>query len=364
MMKILSSVPERFSGWIDAVASVIVALLERLNRRPLVRLTETNAGEFAVHVDGPQSESASIFQRIRIGSGQLEQDLQASLAKTLAGSRVELTLQPGQFSFRQIELPNRAGEFLEGIVRAQIDRLTPWHAADAAFGWSKPVETSTGRMTVTVAAAARTLVKPYVEAIMSLGVQAVTVLTSPPPAADESSVPVKVLEERSRHGLEICRVRHALVCTLGGAGILTAISIALATVGGAYFTAQHDDLSRQITRARTQAGVRQAADTNSAASALLTLEQRKYHVPATVMILDALSQILPDHTYVTEFRIEGDKLRVIGSTRDAPSLIGLIEQSGRFSRATFFAPTTRSPSDPGERFHIEAVIQPSAGSSS
>ena len=75
-------------------------------------------------------------------------------------------------------------------------------------------------------------------------------------------------------------------------------------------------------------------------------------------MLDAVSQILPDDTYVTALEIEGDKVRITGVTRDAPPLIALMEQSNRFARATFFAPTTRSPSDKGERFHIEANIQP------
>jgi general secretion pathway protein L len=35
-----------------------------------------------------------------------------------------------------------------------------------------------------------------------------------------------------------------------------------------------------------------------------------------------------------------------------------MEQSGVFSQATFFAPTTRSPSDSRERYHIEALIHP------
>jgi general secretion pathway protein L len=104
-------------------------------------------------------------------------------------------------------------------------------------------------------------------------------------------------------------------------------------------------------------------DPNAAGgSALNLLAKRKQTTPSSVMVLEALSQALPDSTYVTELRIEGDKVQVVGMTQDAPSLIRLMERSPQFARATFFAPTTRAQNDPGERFHIEAHITASFGS--
>jgi general secretion pathway protein L len=86
------------------------------------------------------------------------------------------------------------------------------------------------------------------------------------------------------------------------------------------------------------------------------LERRKHDAPLTVLVLETLSKILPDNTYLTELRVEGNKLRLTGITHDAPSLIGLIEQSGRFTRASFFAPTKRTSS--ADHFNIEAIIKP------
>ena len=91
---------------------------------------------------------------------------------------------------------------------------------------------------------------------------------------------------------------------------------------------------------------------------LAGLEARKRATPAGVIVLEALSQTLPDDTYLSELRIEGEKVQIAGLTRDAPALIRLIQQSQHFSRATFFAPTTRAPTDARERFHIEAHIEP------
>jgi general secretion pathway protein L len=132
--------------------------------------------------------------------------------------------------------------------------------------------------------------------------------------------------------------------------------LSVAGFAGANLANRQDELARRIAERRV--AMRIGRDGGAAATPLRALERRKHQNPSSVIVLEALSQILPDHTYVTELRIEGDKLRVIGITRDAPALIRLLEQSPNFTRATFFAPTTKTPSDPGERFHIEAQIEP------
>jgi general secretion pathway protein L len=254
-------------------------------------------------------------------------------------------------------LPGRAAEFLGGVVRAQIDRLTPWSAEEAVFGWSAPTEAGNDRIVVTVAATARAKIAPYVQALSELGAQSIAVFAASQ-GAGAGVAPIKVLEHERSGALDVRRIRRGLIAILLLAAVLAGAAVSADFIVGGDLAARQNEFARKITERR--AAIRSGADTNvdGAGGAERLLERRKHANPSAVIVIEALSQILPDHTYVTELRIEADKLRLIGVTQDAPSLIRLIEQSAHFTRATFFAPTTRSPSDPGERFHIEARIEP------
>jgi general secretion pathway protein L len=349
-MSIYRQIVDGFSRYIDAVATSFVALNERFASRRAARLVEEKDGVFVL--DGTPTSAS----RLQVANGAVVGEVPADIAAALRGSRVQVSLQPSRFLFRPLELPARAAEFLEGVVRAQIDRLTPWSGADAVFGWTKPVPSGPDRISVTVAATARALVMPLVQALSAAGAASVSLLTASGDAS--SAAPITVFAGSASGTVDQRRVRRALVSVLLVAGLVAAASLGATTIYSGYLAHREDELARRIAERRSALLGARDATGDPATTAQRALERRKHESPLAVIVLEALAQILPDHTYVTELRIEGDKLRLVGISRDAPSLIGLMEQSSQFTRATFFAPTTRSPTDPGERFHIEARIEP------
>jgi general secretion pathway protein L len=342
-MSSLSSLRAIADAWTGAVAGTIVAALERMVSPRVVRLVEGETGAFALEA----AKSENILKEIAFEDGKFASP---DLAQIVRGSRVEIVLRPSRFLFRPLELPARAADFLDGIVRAQIDRLTPWSASEAVFGCSRPSPHSSESITTEIAAAPRRLAMGYVEALSGFHPSAIAIATEAPAGAR-----IKVFEQRSRGAVDPARLSRTLQAVLAFAAIAAVVGSVAASYLADSLGAQEAELDRQITQRR--AALRSGGD-GGERSPLALLERRKYETPASVIVLESLSRILPDHTFVTELHLAGNKLQIGGITRDAPSLIPLIEQSQHFTRATFYAPTTRAPSDPGERFHIEAQIEP------
>ncbi len=347
----LSRIVDGFSIWIDVVAEAFVAAIARLRKVPSVRLIEGDGGAFSLSL--PDAGMMSAHPPFRLHGDAAASGLPEDIAAHLRGREVELVLLPTHFLFRPLELPRRAAEFLDGIVRAQIDRLTPWSANEAVFAWSPPAEAGDDRIGLTIAATARSQIEPYLHALKALGAKSIVVSTSAGGGATGPEL-IKVYRHTLSGVLGVARIRKALLVVLVAVTAAATLSTAASQIIGADLNARLDDLNNRITAQRLALTARQVGGESLG---LQALERRKHDSAATVLVLEALSRALPDHTYVTEVHVEGGQLQVIGISRDAPSLIRLMEQSSHFLQATFVAPTTRVPEEPGERFHIEAKIK-------
>ena len=344
------AIVEACSRWIDRVAVTILDGRESLRTRPRVAFVEQQDGSFTLQGTGQEEVEDLLGQPFQFTGKGVDAAVAEKLGGILRGAHVELVLQPKRFIFRPLELPRRALDFLEGIVRAQIDRLTPWSAAEAAFGWQSSIDPANDRIEVTIAATARTLIAPFISALADLGADTVTISAAlPQPESDHAAI--KICEQKSKQAADLPRVRRVLIGIVAGGGALASVSIAANAVIGGTFESWQADLSRRITEHR-------AALLDRTSEGVRDLERQKHQTPSSVIVIEALSKLLPDDTYLSELRILGDKMQLVGMTKDAPALIRLIEQSSHFSRAVFFAPTTRSASEQSEHFHIEAHIEP------
>lgn len=354
-MSVISGVAAALSLWMDTIAGVASAPLAKMKQVRRIEVVEDEAGAFSMRL-APKARvgDADLSPcRVDVTDGAVSHPLSPQWSAAVRGGEVELLLQPSRFVFRPLELPSRAAEFLDGIIRAQIDRLTPWNASEAIFHWTPPYAIAGERIATTVVATGRGAATSLVHAFSELGAAGVEISTATPEHG-----PVTVFDQRSGEKAGYSRMRIAVVAGISATALLAMLSLGVGPYIADSYDAQQQQIRQRIAERRA---IMRGNQTGSGSSPFELLIRRKQTTASSVIVIEALSALLPQHTYATELRIEGDKLQLVGVTRDAPSLISILEQSPHFSSAGFFAPTTRAANDPGERFHIEARLKPYFG---
>jgi general secretion pathway protein L len=360
-MSITSDVGSLFENWIAAVSTAVGSVVDRLLPRQQVTMVEGRDASFTIRTASIGKGRDLPEIAFRIADGLPSPRLPIEWIAALRGSHIVLHVNPDQILLRPLEFPRQATEFLDGMIRAQIDRITPWSAQDVAFGWSEPKAIAADRVHLTLAATARRAIEPLVTLARNLGAHAVAGVVEQP--IDDGQTRWIVLFDLPIEGAAGSRINIPRILRWGllGSAMIAATSLLVATYVVGNLDSDRQQLQSQIAARRAALRLNQ---NGVAGSAQALLVKRKQTAPATVMVLESISKVLPDGTYVTELRVEGDKVQIVGMTQDAPPLIRLIEQSPQFTQATFFAPTTRTQNEVGERFHIEAHVKPYFGPAS
>src|SRR3984957_2465729 len=182
-MTILSEASTLFDEWIAAVAGAIDSMIGRYAPRPQIVLGGESTGVLTARLKSARKGPALSDISFRISNGRPSPALPADWQAAFRGSRVETDLAPAQVLFRSLDFPRQASDFLDGMIRTQLDRLTPWPADDAVFGWSPPSLSGQERIELTLAATSKQEIEPLVQLAAGLGAQSLPAFAKPPPAA-------------------------------------------------------------------------------------------------------------------------------------------------------------------------------------
>jgi len=263
---------------------------------------------------------------------------------------------------RRATLPLAAEEALRDAVGFDLDRLTPYAQEQACFDCrTVGHDAAAQRLEVDLAATPRAAVEARVAELRDLGARVLGVGIAGDVAT--AAAPLNLLAPESRE-------RPAASRTAATARALAALCALLALAALVYPLWQKREalieLGPRLERAKASADVaeRLAREIEKLAAEHNFVLARKQGQHAAVVLLEDLSRLLPDTTWVQQLDIKsGPKVRemqIAGESASSSQLIELLEQSGKLANASFKSPLTKGVTPGTERFLVSAEVKPRA----
>jgi general secretion pathway protein L len=351
---LFSGLKDAIAWFLDGLTEAVSGLADRIGKRTPVRLVDVGGGAYAIeHADGKRD---TIRVKI-VPSGEGARLQPAESAAQLADRDLDLVLPVDELLMRTLDpLPAESGQYLDGIVRHQLDRFVPWRADNVLYSYeSGPVSETDDRLLVRVAATARTLHAPLIEAARAVNPRKVRLFY---PGVGQNGGDIAIgVDDGGAGGARMGRLRLGVV-----AGLIALFVLSTAAFGYLIYAWQQttDALAaaeQSEAKLRKQIGGRGNQET-PATRDLRAILTRKQAQPLTVLAIEELSSALPDDTWLSELQINDGQLRVTGTSQSVADLVPAVQNSQMFADATVFSPTTRLPNNEGDRFHLQMRLVP------
>lgn len=342
--------------------SELAGLIPRSLRRPLSGRGETVILEPAGDAEG---QSGSLFLRRGEGVealGSFGEGLAALPAKARRGRRtVTLALPAGRAVTQRVRLPLAAEDTLREVIGFEMDRLTPFRREEVYYDQRVlGRDNEQQQLEVELTLSPRATVDAFLEQAGRLGLT-------------PERVDVATAEPGKPSGLDLLQreVRR------GPGGFARAITVLLllaaASLGAATVMIPLERKAQLVERLQSEVAVarrdaaaaRQLEGELSAQQAqVLYVHELKLATPTKSTVLNNVTQVLPDDTWLYQLRVNESRLEISGYAPNSSSLIQLFEDAPGFAEPKFRAPVTQDPKLGVDRFSLELRILGDGGGGS
>lgn len=334
--------------WVDGLAAAWLGLEHCLRRPRRFRLDHTGWPFVLKPLDPSRERTAGPIEIPESFSA----DLLAQVRQQTRGSVLEIVVPAAAVLERQLDpLPSESEPYVDSVVRHQIEAIFPWSAKDVLYA-TVVGRRSDGKIDVTVRATSRAALEPALSIAAACEASQVMLIGSADDEGSSASILVSLGTDTSTR-IE----RGRAVARYAVAALLVTAACAIGWTSFMRWSAGNELAALEQAIADRRALLVRASDTREAAGAG-GLATRKLQGPIAVLVLERLSQLLPDDTYLTDLHLDGERLRISGVSGQVAELVPLLERSGLFRNASFYAPTTRMVGTSTDRFSIEAVVLP------
>lgn len=345
--------------WGRALASCLptrVRALLGLDGRRLLLRRDDGALQVALERSGQARELARLPLPAGQGVGDAFSDL---LPPQLAALPRWLVLPAGAALRRPMVLPAAAGDRLREVLGFEIDRQTPFTAAEVCHDARLVGRRADGQLEVELVVVPRAAFDAAVAALGGAGGELAGVDLE---CADGDPLGVNLLPDARRHRrADPWRRWNLALAALAALALASAMWMVLENRRAAADAFEAESLQR-ISQARVAASQRtRLVDHIEGMRYLAGLRDER---PAMVEVLDELSRRIPDSTFLEKLSVENDRLLLIGQSTEASALVGLLEGSSLWHSPALAGALQPDPRSRRDRFTLTAELTlaaPAAG---
>ncbi len=264
-----------------------------------------------------------------------------------------LLMPDGKVLARRISLPTAAEENLREVLGFEMDLHTPFEASEVYYDYTiVGRDSARQKVTVDLVYAPREAVDALLEGTDSLGMKTDVVTCRRRDNANLQPVNLLPQEQRRARRVDVKSVNLALTALLALL-LVAAISIPIVQKNRAIEVLE---AQLQVAAAEARQGAELRQDLERMAEASQFLVEKKASDVMIVELIDEVSRILPDHTWIARLDLSGDELQIQGQSSASSSLIRIIESSPWFENARFSSPVVQIAGTDNDRFHITATV--------
>lgn len=254
---------------------------------------------------------------------------------------------------RRINLPAVAEENLREVLGFEMDLHTPFEASEVYYDFTVVGrDTARQKVTVDLVYAPRDTVDGLVDGASNLGMK--TDIVTCRRRDNNNLQPVNLLPQEKRRAkrFDVRSLNLALTALLAVL-LVAAITIPIVQKNRAIALVEAQ-VQAAAAEAREGASLRQDLEKMAAASQFLV--NKKASDVMTVELIDEISRILPDHTWIARLDLSGTELQIQGQSSASSSLIRIIESSPWFENVRFASPVVQIAGTDNDRIHIVATV--------